>query len=283
MRVFNGMIADGMKEDLAFPLAMKQAKRKNIKEIKKASADGLERDSAGNIIYSGKKFPGFNQPIKSDRDGKQGMVLAKKGNEVKLVHFGDPSMRDNYSAEANDAYYARHGEESDVFSAKYWSNVHLWPKGSMKGKGPKDWVPLKKSTSSLSKAEDEMVSYEIVMVPIEKDAHGEWTTPETIRKAQENFEINKAAGNITPNLYHMQDTDTYDIEKTWINEELDVLVDGTGQPIPAGSWVAKIKYLNEDLWSLKKAGIVQGLSIQGSGRINKETGEITDISFDPED
>ena len=149
----------------------------------------------------------------------------------------------------------------------------------MKGKGPKDWVPLKKSTSSLSKAEDEMVSYEIVMVPIEKDAHGEWTTPETIRKAQENFEINKAAGNITPNLYHMQDTDTYDIEKTWINEELDVLVDGTGQPIPAGSWVAKIKYLNEDLWSLKKAGIVQGLSIQGSGRINKETGEITDISF----
>ena len=60
MRVFNGMIADGMKEDLAFPLAMKQAKRKNIKEIKKASADGLERDSAGNIIYSGKKFPSYN-------------------------------------------------------------------------------------------------------------------------------------------------------------------------------------------------------------------------------
>jgi len=284
IKVFNALEPDiksgNMTESQAFGIAIKEAKKP--KYITKAvSADNLKRDSAGNIIYSGKKFPGFNQPIKSDRDGKQGMVLAKKGNEVKLVHFGDPSMRDNYSAEANDAYYARHGEESDVFSAKYWSNIHLWPKGSMKGKGPKDWIPLKKSANS----QEEMVSYEIVLVPYpEKDLHDEWTTEETIIKAQENFEKNKAENNISENLYHAYDVEgMYDIDKTWINQEFSVLVEDTKEQIPKGAWVAKVKYLNEDLWTLKKAGIIQGLSIQCSGKVNRETGEITDISFDPED
>ena len=84
--------------------------------ISKATVDDVEYDKHGNIVYRDTKFPAFNKPIKSNREGKQGMVLAKKGNEIKIVHFGDPSMKDNYSVEANDAYYARHGEETDVFS-----------------------------------------------------------------------------------------------------------------------------------------------------------------------
>ena len=46
-----------------------------------------------------------------------------------------------------------------------------------------------------------------------------------------------------------------------------------------GSWVAKVKYNNEALWEAKKAGIVGGLSIQCTGHVNEETGEITDINF----
>ena len=94
-------------------------------------------------MYRGEKFPDYNKPIRSDREGKQGKVLARKGDEIRVVHFGDPSMEDNYSAEANDAYYARHGEESDIFSAKYWSHKWLWPKGKLKGKGPKEFHTLK--------------------------------------------------------------------------------------------------------------------------------------------
>lgn len=112
--------------------------------VSKADTSDVTRDDNGNIEYRGIKFAGFNKPRASNRSGKDGMVLAKKGNQIKLIHFGDSSMEHNYSAEANDAYYARHGQSDDMFSAKYWSHRWLWPKGSMKGKGGKPWVPIKK-------------------------------------------------------------------------------------------------------------------------------------------
>lgn len=111
--------------------------------LEKASTSSVTKDEAGNLVYRGKKFPAYNKPRKSWIDGKQGAVLAKKGDEIKVVHFGDSSMRDNYSVEANDAYYARHGTTDDKFSAKYWSNKYLWPRGSAKGKGPKELHKLK--------------------------------------------------------------------------------------------------------------------------------------------
>lgn len=155
--VFNAMLSQGVKEGEAIPVAIDEAKKIKKEEdedstvrgssfslVSKAKASSVERDGAGNIIYQGKKFAGFNKPRKSDRKGKKGMVVAKKGDEIKLVHFGDSTMRQNYSSEANAAYHSRMGKESDKFSAKYWSNVWLWPKGEMTGKGGKPWVPLKK-------------------------------------------------------------------------------------------------------------------------------------------
>jgi hypothetical protein len=59
-----------------------------------------------------------------------------------------------------------------------------------------------------------------------------------------------------------------------------VKVVDTGELIKAGSWVAKLKYHSKDLWELKKANVVGGVSIGGTGQINKETGEITNVSFD---
>jgi hypothetical protein len=163
--------------------------------------------------------------------------------------------------------------------------VYLWPRGNLKGKGPKPLHELNKSinkeSKTLFKNSEEMVSYEIVMEPLEKDAHGEWATADTIRSAYENFTKNYNLGNITPNLYHLYDTDKYDIQKTWINEELDVEVIGTGEVIKAGSWVCKIKYLDNDLWEQKKQGIIMGISIQASGNVDDDTGEITNITFDP--
>lgn len=136
--------------------------------------------------------------------------------------------------------------------------------------------------SSESIAADEMISYEIVYEPDVKDAHGEWMSADTIRAGRDNFELNRLAGNVKENLFHISPTDDFTIEKTWIQEELDVIVEGTEQKISAGSWVAKVKYNNNDLWNLKKSGIVGGLSIQCSGYIS-ETGEITGLNFDPED
>lgn len=129
---------------------------------------------------------------------------------------------------------------------------------------------------------EEMVSYEVIYEPNVKDAHGEWMTPETIEKACENFNQNLEAGIVHPNLFHLKDTETFTIESTWVQKELDVLVEQTGEVIKAGTWIAKIKYNDPALWELKKSGVVGGLSIGGSGFVNQKTGEITNVNFDEE-
>jgi hypothetical protein len=141
-------------------------------------------------------------------------------------------------------------------------------------------------TSQESKPEvvsEQMVSYEIVYEPLVKDAHGEWMSEETLQLACENFNANLQKGIVQPNLFHMKNTDTFTIEDTWIQKEFDVVVDGTGEKIKAGAWICKIKYHDEDLWTLKKEGVIGGVSIGGKGSINKETGEITNVTFDGED
>lgn len=130
--------------------------------------------------------------------------------------------------------------------------------------------------------DEEMVSYEVIYEPFTKDAHGEWMSDKTIEKAMENFNKNLEKGIVKPNLFHLKDTEAFSIESTWIQKELDVQVVQTGEVIKAGTWVAKIKYNDADLWQLKKAGIVGGVSIGATGVINQETGEITNVKFDGE-
>lgn len=129
---------------------------------------------------------------------------------------------------------------------------------------------------------EEMVSYEVVYEPNVKDAHGEWMSEKTIQKAMENFNKNLEKGVVQPNLFHLKDTDLFTIEDTWIQKELDVVVEATGEVIKAGTWVAKVKYHDPVLWELKKSGVIGGVSIGGRGIINAETGEITNVSFDGE-
>jgi hypothetical protein len=80
------------------------------------------------IEYRGKKFPGYNKPVKSDRPEKKKMVLAKEGETVKLIHFGDSSMGHNYSPEARASFKARHGKNisKGKMSAAYWADKELW-------------------------------------------------------------------------------------------------------------------------------------------------------------
>ncbi len=116
-------------------------------DIEKGTTDQVKTDKNGNKIYRGIKFRGYNVPRRSDNPKKDRMVLAKKGNQVKIVRYGDASMRQNYSNEANDRFYDRFGsrpQANDKFSATYWSLRDLWPRGSLKGKGAKPLKPLKK-------------------------------------------------------------------------------------------------------------------------------------------
>ena len=95
-----------------------------------------KRLPSGKIEYHGKTFAGYNKPRSSDRAEKKGMVLAKDGEQVKLIHFGDSSMGHNYSTEARASFKARHGKNiaKGKMSAAYWANKVLWsgPKGPKK-------------------------------------------------------------------------------------------------------------------------------------------------------
>lgn len=139
-----------------------------------------------------------------------------------------------------------------------------------------------KEPVQIAKAE-EMISYEVVYEPNVKDAHGEWMSTATVQKACEDFNKHLAEGVVQPNLFHTQNTDYFTIEKSWIVPEIDMVVEATGEKVKAGTWVAKIKYNNNDLWTLKKAGVIGGVSIGAKGNVNKETGEITNVSFAPEE
>lgn len=267
MEVFNAMAAEGMKEEDIFPIAMKQAKTKTKKAISKANTNAVEKDDKGNLVYRGTKFPGYNKPIRSDREGKQGKVLAKKGDEIKVVHFGDPSMEDNYSVEANDAYYARHGEESDIFSAKYWSHKWLWPKGKLKGKGPKEFHTLKKGKESLIEItkfnEEQMIAIEpLYCKPMDSDAHDQGMTEEEIRKMVDNINtnINKISGNIG----HVFNTDGFHFVKAWVNE-CECMIGS--EFVPEGQPIIKVQFTDETLWAMRKTGQLQGLSIGALGVI----------------
>ena len=77
------------------------------------------------IKYRGETFSGYNKPKRTPGAKKKFAVLAKKGEDVRLVRFGDPNMsikKDQPSRKKS--YCARSGGikgTTDKFSANYWS------------------------------------------------------------------------------------------------------------------------------------------------------------------
>ena len=110
-------------------------------KIADAPSDSTEKQAKvalAGIEYHGKTFPGYNQPIASDKKEKKMMVLAKKGEEVRLIHFGQKGYQHNYSPEAKQNYLTRSAgirdksgqlTKDDPFSPNYWARKVLWPKG----------------------------------------------------------------------------------------------------------------------------------------------------------
>lgn len=129
--------------------------------------------------------------------------------------------------------------------------------------------------------EDERVSIDVVYEPDVLDAHGNFMNAETIRKGCENFNKNYELGYAGENLFHQVMTNKIKFVKSWIHDEFDCVVEGSGEKIKAGTWLIKTHY-EPEIWALKKKGLVGGLSIQCTGEVDKETGEILSLNFDPE-
>lgn len=98
-----------------------------------------ELTKVSSVEYRGKTFPGYNQPIENTGTSKHKMmVLAKKGDNVKLVRFGHKDYGHNISPERKANYLKRSAgiknkagqlTKDDKFSANYWARKILWPEG----------------------------------------------------------------------------------------------------------------------------------------------------------
>lgn len=127
-------------------------------------------------------------------------------------------------------------------------------------------IPVIKATD-----DEQMIAIELVYEPYVPDAHGEWMSPETIRKACEDFNEKLSEGVLQPNLFHLTSTDKFEIVKSWINEVPCQIGD---QLVPEGAWLSSIQYTDSDLWDLKKSGIIQGVSIGCQGIVHEPTAEV---------
>jgi len=101
-------------------------------------ASDIKREG-GKLQYRGHEFPGFNKPVNAPAGAKEKkMVLAKKGDEVKLVRFGLRGMQDytqHHDEKRRENYLARSAgikdkngnpTKNDPFSANYWARKELW-------------------------------------------------------------------------------------------------------------------------------------------------------------
>ena len=89
------------------------------------------------IEYRGEKFSGYNKPKRTPGHPKKShVVLAKEGDSVKLIRFGQqgvsgsPAQAGESAAERKrrEAFKARHASNiaKGKMSAAYWANKVKW-------------------------------------------------------------------------------------------------------------------------------------------------------------
>lgn len=143
-------------------------------------------------------------------------------------------------------------------------------------------VPKKEPEAKVIKSVqvEEQKAVEIIYKPDEKDVHGEWMSEETIIKGEQSFQDNE----VVANLFHLMETDQFEITKSWVLEE-DTDFDQSGEvkSLKKGTWLAETHYSDPTLWELKKSGEIGGLSLGGYGDVDAETGEITNLCFSAEE
>jgi CelD/BcsL family acetyltransferase involved in cellulose biosynthesis len=80
------------------------------------------------IRYRGETFKGYNIPKRTPGKSKKFAVLAKQGNKVKLIRFGDPQMSiKKHIPSRRKSFRARHkcSTAKNKLTARYWS-CKMW-------------------------------------------------------------------------------------------------------------------------------------------------------------
>ena len=88
------------------------------------------------IEYRGERFEGYNKPKRTPNASKSHAVLAKEGDKVKLIRFGEqgvsgsPPRKGESEADKQRraSFNARHAKNiaKGRMSAAYWSKKQKW-------------------------------------------------------------------------------------------------------------------------------------------------------------
>tara|TARA_R110001606_G_scaffold217839_1_gene365688 strand:+ start:1064 stop:1342 length:279 start_codon:yes stop_codon:yes gene_type:complete len=90
------------------------------------------------IDYRGEKFAGYNKPKRTSKHpSKSHAVLAKEGDTVKLIRFGEQGASTAGKPKAGESdrmkakrksFKARHGKDikKGKMSAAYWADKEKW-------------------------------------------------------------------------------------------------------------------------------------------------------------
>ncbi len=81
------------------------------------------------ITYRGEKFSGYNKPKRTPSEKKSHAVLAKTGEQVKLIRFGQQGVSgDKTNTARSRSFKARHAKNiaKGKMSAAYWANKEKW-------------------------------------------------------------------------------------------------------------------------------------------------------------
>jgi len=82
------------------------------------------------INYRGEKFAGYNKPKRTPgHPEKSHAVLAKSGDQVKLIRFGQQGVKGSpEGSKRNKAFKARHAKNiaKGKMSAAYWADRVKW-------------------------------------------------------------------------------------------------------------------------------------------------------------
>ena len=89
-----------------------------------ATIKDVERTPSGRLTYRGETFPGYNVQKRTPGKSKKFAVLAKKGDQVKIVRYGDPNLSIKKSQpKRRKSFRARHNCDNPgpKHKARYWS------------------------------------------------------------------------------------------------------------------------------------------------------------------
>lgn len=81
------------------------------------------------IKYRGETFSGYNKAKRTPTASKSHAVLAKEGEKVKLIRFGQQGVKGSPDGtKRNEAFKARHAKNiaKGKMSAAYWADRVKW-------------------------------------------------------------------------------------------------------------------------------------------------------------